>query len=57
MNTVISEQAESMVERGLGGDFDTGGGGGGSQLRRGQMRAMQRHSQHEGPGERPCGES
>ena len=28
MNTVISEQAESMVERGLGGDFDTGGGWG-----------------------------
>ena len=27
MNTVISEQAESMVERGLGGDCDTGGGG------------------------------
>ena len=28
VNTVISEQAESMVERGLGGDFDTGGGRG-----------------------------
>ena len=56
MNTVISEQAESMVERGWGGDFDTGGGQG-SELRRGQMRVMQRHSQDEGPGERPCGES